>query len=103
MAKGSDILLTVNPKGNFLEGYVTGTPKPGTCMEIDWSESAVQGRFYWEPYGTTTADGERGVGGDGHRRLVAVLLPVAGFITRAGLSSFLVQLEQIPFRVDLGT
>jgi len=75
MAKGNEIIVSANPKGRFLEGVVTGTPKPGTVMEIDWSEAKSNGRFTWEPYGTTAADGIRGVGADGDRRIIAVLLP----------------------------
>lgn len=44
-------------------------------MEIDWSESPVSGRFAWEPYGVTAADGIRGVGADGNRRVMAILIP----------------------------
>ena len=28
------IIVSSNPKGKFLEGYVSGTPKPGTVMEM---------------------------------------------------------------------
>ncbi len=77
MAKGNKIVVSERPKGVHLEGQLpsTGTPKPGIVMEIDWSEAVVSGRFTWEPYGTTGADGIRGVGSDGDRRIIAVLLP----------------------------
>ncbi len=75
MARGNKIVVSERPKGVHLEGYITGTPKPGTVMEIDWSVAEVSGRFTWEPYGTTGANGIRGVGADGNRRIMAVLLP----------------------------
>ncbi len=75
MAQGNKIIVSANPRGRHLEGKVTGTPKPGTVMEIDWSEAKVDGRFTWEPYGTTSASGIKGVGADGDRRIIAVLLP----------------------------
>ncbi len=76
MAWGNEIIVSGEPKGVFKEGYVTGTPKPGTVMEIDWSEAIGDGgRFTWEPYGVTGADGIRGVGADGNRRIISVLLP----------------------------
>ena len=74
MASGNKIIVTPNPNGVFFEGRITGTPKPGTVMEMDWSEAISNGRFTWEPYGTTGADGIRGVGADGDRRIIAVLL-----------------------------
>ncbi len=74
MASGNKIIVTPNPNGVFFEGRITGTPKPGTVMEIDWSEAISNGRFTWEPYGTTGADGIRGVAADGDRRIIAVLL-----------------------------
>ncbi len=42
MAKGNTILLTANPKGNFLEGVISGTPKPGTIVGIK-AATALQG------------------------------------------------------------
>lgn len=75
MAKGNKIVVSEAKKGVHLEGYITGAIKPGTCMEIDWSVTPVNGDFYWEPFGITAADGIRGVAADGDRRLVAVLLP----------------------------
>jgi hypothetical protein len=34
MALGNEIILSSPPKGVFLEGTVTGTPKPGTILEV---------------------------------------------------------------------
>ncbi len=75
MAQGNKIVVSANPKGRFLEGTVTGTPKPGQVMEIDWSEAKVNGRFTWEPFGVTAESSPKGVGDDGDRRIIAVLIP----------------------------
>lgn len=74
--KGSRILVTGEPKGVFMEGYLTTslTPKPGIIVNM-LSTAPVGGRFYWEPYGETGASGNNGVAADGDRRLMAVLLP----------------------------
>lgn len=66
MAKGNEIIVSANPQGKFLEGIVSGTPKPGTMMEIVAGTAAVAGRFTWQVYQPGT---------DGDRRLVAILLP----------------------------
>lgn len=63
--KGSKILLTVNPMGRELEGMISGTPKPGTCMQIVPGTVAVNGRHTWQFYQPSA---------DGDPRLVAVLL-----------------------------
>lgn len=65
MALGSKIILAADPKGVFLEGIVSGTPKPGTCMQIQAATAAVNGRFTYEVYAPGT---------DGEQRLVVVLL-----------------------------
>ena len=65
MARGNTIIVSSDPKGVFLEGTISGTPKPGTCMEIS-SFTLVGGRFTWQVYQPGT---------DGEQRLVAVLLP----------------------------
>lgn len=64
MAKGNEIIVSAEPGGRFHEGIITGTPSPGTVMQIDVSESAEQGRFYWEVYNPGT---------DGNQRVIAVL------------------------------
>lgn len=74
MVKGNNILISEMEKNRRIEGFIQRTTKPGTCMEIDWSVAPVNGDWTWEPYGITAADGIRGVGADGDRRLVAVLL-----------------------------
>lgn len=63
-ARGNTIVIASNPQGKFLSGVVSGTPKPGTAMEI-------QTPFYrgnqhlWRAYQPGT---------DGDRRVVAVLI-----------------------------
>jgi hypothetical protein len=66
MPKGSEIIVSANPQGKFLEGYVSGTPKPGTIMQIKAATAAVEGRFTWEAF-NRNADGDFGI--------CAVLLP----------------------------
>lgn len=34
MAKGKSIVLTSDPRGLFDEGIISGTPKPGVCLEV---------------------------------------------------------------------
>lgn len=75
MARGNKIVVSESPRGVFMEGRVTGTPKPGTVLEIDWSVAKDDGgRFTWEPFGVTGASGAKGVSADGDRRIIAVLL-----------------------------
>ena len=56
--KGNQVLLASNPRGVFMEGPVSGTPKPGTIMQIKAATSLVNGRPTWEAY-DRTADGNR--------------------------------------------
>lgn len=64
MAKGTEIVVTSNPKGMFLEGIMSGTPKPGTVMEIK-NSAMVGGRPTWQVW--SKASGAYG--------LIAVLCP----------------------------
>lgn len=66
MKGAGSIILSAQPRGVFHEGYVVGTPKPGTLMQIV-AGTAVDstGRFNWEPYN---------VDADGNQRLIAILL-----------------------------
>lgn len=67
MAKGSDIIVSGQPRGVQLEGIIEGTPKPGTVMQIKAATAADgTGRHTWQVY---NADA------DGNQRIVAVLLP----------------------------
>lgn len=61
MARGSNIIVTSEPKGRFIEGAIaTGeTPKPGTIMQIQDSAGLDEnGRFTFEAY-NADADGAR--------------------------------------------
>ena len=67
MAKGNEILLSANPRGVFLEGYVNAALQPGIVCQMDVSEGlGADGRPDWEAYNTAA---------DGEQRLIAVLLP----------------------------
>lgn len=63
--KGTKILLSAEPRGVFLEGPVSGTPKPGTVMQIKAATEPIGGAFTWEAFDA---------GADGDQRLIAVLL-----------------------------
>jgi len=64
--KGSSIIVSTDPQGVFVEGYVSGTPKPGTVMQKKASTDPVGGRFTYEVYAP---------GADGKAATVYVLLP----------------------------
>lgn len=66
MARGKEIIVSADPKGVFLEGIISGTPKPGTCMQVKAATAMVGGRFTYEIYAPGT---------DGDQRPVIVLLP----------------------------
>lgn len=63
MAKGNEIVLSVPPKGVFTEGFInTGeTPKPGTIMQKDPTQTVVGGRFVFKAY-NRDADGDHPAG-----------------------------------------
>lgn len=48
MAKGLSIVVSADPRGVFLEGIISGTPKPGTCMQVKAATAPVGGRFTFE-------------------------------------------------------
>lgn len=74
--KGNEIIVSANPKGVFEECIVVGTPYPGVVMEMKKATALVAGRFSYEPYGTTAANGaSEGVAADGNRAPIAILLP----------------------------
>lgn len=66
MAKGNNIIVSSPTRGVFLEGIVSGTPKPGTVMQVVAATEPVNGRFTWEAYNQSW---------DAQPSLVAVLLP----------------------------
>jgi hypothetical protein len=68
MAHGKGIVVASNPRGIFLEGIISGTPKPGTMMQVQAGTDPVAGRFTYEVYNPSA---------DGDPRPVIVLLPDA--------------------------
>jgi hypothetical protein len=64
MAKGNCIVVSADPYGRFFEGIISGTPKPGTMMEIVPATAAVNGRFTWRVFS----------GASGAAQLCAILL-----------------------------
>lgn len=56
--KGSRIIVSADPKGQFLEGTISGTPKPGTIMQLQAGTASISGRFTYEVY-TPGADGKQ--------------------------------------------
>lgn len=62
---GTKILCEERPKGVFLEGYISGTPKPGTVMQVTAATEPINGRFKWEVFNQAA---------DGTLALIAVLL-----------------------------
>lgn len=56
-ARNETIVLSADPKGVFIEGYVSGTPKPGTMMEVQ-TPFHKDGVHLWRVYQPGT-DGER--------------------------------------------
>lgn len=63
--QGSKIIVASEPRGTFLEGVVSGTPYPGTVMQLQAGTAPVGGRFTWEAYNPSA---------DGDPRLWAVLI-----------------------------
>lgn len=63
--QGNKILIASEPKGVFDEGTISGTPSPGTLMQIAAATEPVGGRFTFEVY---SADA------DGDQRAIIVLL-----------------------------
>jgi hypothetical protein len=66
MAQGNEIIVSAEPRGQFLEGIVYGTPYPGTVMQVRAATEPQALKYQWEPYNAAA---------DGNQRLIAVLLP----------------------------
>jgi hypothetical protein len=65
--RGSTIVVACDPAGIFLEGIITDTSVPGTCMEIDPTfehQPLVGGRHHWRHYQPAA---------DGQQRQIAIL------------------------------
>ncbi len=56
--KGQNIVVSADPKGVFMEGIISGTPKPGTMMQIQAGTLPVNGRFTYEA--VSRVDGSKG-------------------------------------------
>lgn len=56
MTDFNTIVLTGEPRGRFLEGIISGTPKPGTVMQLKAATEPVGGNHTWEVY-NRDADG----------------------------------------------
>lgn len=72
--KGTRILITSKPRGVFEDVYVTGTPKPGTMMEIDPAVAAIGGIFRYQVAGTEAGSSGQYMTEDGDKKCIAVLL-----------------------------
>ena len=72
--KGTRIIISSPCRGIVEHCYVTGTPKPGTLMELTPETAAIGNVFDYSIYGTTAASGGKFVSNDGDRKAIAVLL-----------------------------
>ena len=72
--KGTRIVVTSKPRGVYEDVYVSGTPKPGTCMELDVGVAALGNVFTYQAAGVQAASGGRGMSADGDRKVIAVLV-----------------------------
>jgi hypothetical protein len=61
MARGNKIIVSANPRGVFMEGYISGAVKPGTICQADASVALKGGRHTFKVYQPGT-DGEMPVG-----------------------------------------
>jgi hypothetical protein len=61
MARGNEIIVASNPRGMFMEGYITTAEKPGTVCQIDASVALKGGRHTFKVYQPGT-DGEQPLG-----------------------------------------
>jgi len=72
--KGTRILAGAGTRGVFEDIFVTGTPKPGTVMELEPDTAAVGGVFTYAAYGTEACSSGNFVDNDGDRKAIAILL-----------------------------
>lgn len=63
MARGNEIIVSANPRGVFMEGFIKSgqTPKPGTILQLDASVALQAGRHTFKIY-DRAADGDRPAG-----------------------------------------
>jgi len=57
---GTKILCEERPKGVFLEGFISGTPKPGTVMQVKAETEPINNRFTYEVF-NQAADGTKAI------------------------------------------
>lgn len=55
------IVVSENPRGRFFNGYIDGSLKPGTVVQLKAATEPVGGRFTWQVY-DRGADSDRPVG-----------------------------------------
>jgi hypothetical protein len=48
--RGNEILLSAEPKGRYVEGIISGTPLPGSLMEVVPGCTPVGGRLTYRAY-----------------------------------------------------
>lgn len=58
MAKGNEIVVSADARGNREDFYISGTPKPGTVMQIKAATEPVGGRHTVQVF-NRDADGNR--------------------------------------------
>jgi hypothetical protein len=61
MARGNKIVVNADARGHYEWGYVTGTLKPGTVLQLDASTALKHGKHTWAVY-NRDADGNRPAG-----------------------------------------
>lgn len=62
---GPGIIVSAEPQGRFEECIVSGTPKPGTVMEVKAATERVSGKWTYQAFS----------GSSGAKQEIAVLLP----------------------------
>lgn len=72
--KGTRIIITSKPRGVFEDVYITGTPSPGSLMELKPSTAAVGGLFNYQLAGTQADSSGQYMAEDGDRKSIAILL-----------------------------
>lgn len=72
--QGTRIIITSKPRGVFEDVYITGTPKPGTVMEITPETAHIGGVFNYSAYGTKAYASGQYIDNDGDRKAIAILL-----------------------------
>jgi hypothetical protein len=59
--RGNRIVVSADPRGKFMEGYISGAVAPGTIVQVDPSVALKGGRFTYKAYQPGT-DGEQPLG-----------------------------------------